>query len=130
MTELTDDEALRHDGMTDGKKKKGKFVLRPMTGLSLSWLQRNHVFDDDFGDPTSKTAAFVYLHSEDKETIRSVVNNKAEFLNAVDDWIEKHVPYHTGLNQYVEVMNDSMNTYLAASSTALNPSPKSPESKN
>jgi hypothetical protein len=130
MTELTDDEALRHDGMTDGKKKKGKFVLRPMTGLSLSWLQRNKVFDDDFGDPTSKTAAFVYLHSEDKETIRSVVNNKSEFLNAVDDWIEKHVPYHTGLNQYVEIMNDSMNTYLAASSTALNPSTKSPTSKN
>jgi len=130
MTELTDDEELRHEGMTDGKKKKGKFILRPMTGLSLSWLQRNKVFDDDFGDPTSKTAAFIYLHSESKELIRTVVNNRTDFLNAVDDWIDTHMPYHTGLNDYVELMNTAMNTYLAAASVALNSSPQAPESKN
>lgn len=130
MKELTDDEALREQGMTDGKKKKGKFTLRPMTGLSLSWLQRNKVFEDDFGDPTSKTAAFIFLHSESKEIIRGVVNDRSEFLNCVDDWIELHMPYHTGLNSYVEVMNESMNTYLAAASMAANPSPSGQQSKN
>ena len=47
---LTDDEALREEGMTDGAKKVGKFKLRPMTPVSLSWCQRNNLFDDETGE--------------------------------------------------------------------------------
>jgi hypothetical protein len=88
-----------------------------------SMLMAGRLMTSGSGTGNTRTLAFIVQPG-------AVVNNKSEFLNAVDDWIEKHVPYHTGLNQYVEIMNDSMNTYLAASSTALNPSPKSPASKN
>jgi hypothetical protein len=115
---MTDDEALREQGMTQGDKMIGKITIRPMTALSLSWLQRNDVFGDD-GDSMQKTAAFVYLHSEPREVIRAVVNNKAAFLDAVDDWIEKNFPHHSQLAPYSDLMTEAMNSYLAASSTAV-----------
>lgn len=131
MSELqTDDEVLRESGMTDGKRKVGNITLRPMTALSLSWLQRNHVFDDETGDTMSKTAAFVYLHSQPKELIRAVVNNRSQFLNAVDEWIDKNIPHHSALEPYSDLMSESMNAYLAAVSTSANPSEETPGAKN
>jgi hypothetical protein len=115
---LTDDEALREQGMTQGDKKISGITIRPMTALSLSWLQRNDVFGDT-GDSMQKTAAFVYLHSEPREVIRAVVNDRAAFLNAVDDWIEVNFPHHAQLSPYSDLMTESMNAYLAASSTAV-----------
>lgn len=115
---LTDDEALREQGMTLGDKKISGIKIRPMTALSLSWLQRNNVFGDD-GDSMQKTAAFVYLHSEPREVIRSVVNDRAAFLDAIDDWIEAKFPHHSQLSPYSELMGEAMNIYLAASSTAV-----------
>ena len=126
---MTDDEALREQGMTDGPKKIGKFKLRPMTPLSLSWLQRNNVFADDSGDSMQKTAAFVFLHTQPKETIRSVVHNKDAFYNAVDDWIDEHIKHHSDLDVYSTQMSDCMNVYLASVSDAVNPS-ESSDSKN
>lgn len=122
----TDDELLREQGITAGPVKKGKFKLRPMTALSLSWLQRNRIFDDGNGDMLQKTAAYAYLHTEPKEDIRAVVNDRASFLNAVDEWIEKHVSHHTVLEPISEEMNAAMESYLAASTTAANPSRPNP----
>jgi hypothetical protein len=114
---LTDDEALREQGMTEGNKNISGITIRPMTALSLSWLQRNNIFDDE-GDSMQKTAAFVFLHSEPREVIRSVVNNRAAFLDAVDDWLDEKFPHHTQLLPYTELMTDAMNVYLASSSRA------------
>jgi len=115
---LTDDEALREQGMTQGDKKISGITIRPMTALSLSWLQRNDVFGDT-GDSMQKTAAFVYLHSQPRDVIRAVVNDRAAFLDAVDDWIEANFPHHSQLSPYSDLMSEAMNTYLAASSSAV-----------
>jgi hypothetical protein len=115
---LTDDEALREQGMTEGDKKISGITIRPMTALSLSWLQRNNIFDDE-GDSMQKTAAFVYLHSEPRDVIRSVVNNRTAFLNAVDDWLDEKFPHHNQLLPYTELMTEAMNVYLASSSRAV-----------
>lgn len=115
---LTDDEALREQGMTQGDKQILGITIRPMTALSLSWLQRNKVFDDD-GDSMQKTAAFVYLHSQPRHTIRAVVNDRAAFIDAVDDWIEANFPHHAQLAPYSDLMTEAMNSYLAAASTAV-----------
>jgi len=127
---MTDEEALREQGMADGKTKKGKFVLRPMTPVSLSWCQRNLIFSDDVGDSMHKTAAYVFLHSEPKEIIRAVVHNRQDFANAVDDWMDEHLKHHNELETYSDHMSESMNVYLASISRAVNPSTDSQESKN
>jgi hypothetical protein len=126
----TDDEALREQGMTDGPRKIGNIVLRSMTALSLSWLQRNRVFDDELGDTMSKTAAFVFLHSQPKPEIRAVVNDRNAFLDAVDEWMDKNIKHHSELEPYSELMSESMSAYLSAVSTSANPSEEAPGAKN
>jgi hypothetical protein len=128
---MTDDEAMREAGMTSGPKRKSKFVLRPMTALSLSWLQRNRVFEDDGGDMMQKTAAYAFLHTEPKEDIRAVVNNRQSFMDAVDQWLEKHITYHNELEPLSAEMSEAMDLYLVANTTAANKSdPGIPASKN
>ena len=120
---VKDDEVLREQGMTDGPKNVGKFKLRPMTPMSLSMCQRNNIFDEKTGDPMHKTAGYVFLHTEPKEVIRSVVHNREAFANAVDDWMEEHIKNHvTDLEPLTDEMNKSMQKYLAAISHAQNPS--------
>lgn len=128
---LTDDEALREAGMTDGPKRKAGFKLQPLTALSLSWLQRNRIFDDEGGDMIQKTAAYAFVHSSPREDVRAVVNNRTDFLDAVDEWIEKHIKHHTELEPVSVLMNEAMESYLAATSTAARPSDSSgPTVKN
>lgn len=114
---MTDDEALREQGMTSGPQIVGKLLMRPMTPVSLSWLQRNHVFDDEYGDSIQKTAAFTFLHSEPKQVIRAVVNNRAAFSDAVDDWIEANFKHHSELDEYVRHMTVAMQVYLSVITT-------------
>ena len=126
-----DDEALREAGMTDGPKVVSQFKLRPVTALSLSWLQRNHVFDDGYGDMLQKTAAFAYLHHADKIDIRGVVNDRNEFLSAVDDWMDTNIKHHTELEPVSAEMNTALEQYMAATTTAAHPSgPEGQSSKN
>lgn len=126
----TDDDILRMDGMTDGAKKASRFTLRPVTALSLSWMQRNHLFEDEFGDMLLKTAAFAYLHSADKAEIRSVVNIRERFLNAVDEWMDANVQHHSELEPVSQEMTDAIDRYMAAVTTSANKEPNAPESKN
>jgi hypothetical protein len=121
----TDDELTREAGMTAGNVVKGRFKMRPMTALSLSWLQRNRVFDDG-GDMMQKTAAYAFLHTEPKDEIRAVVNNPAAFADAVDEWIERNINHHTELEPVSEEMSDAVEHYMAATTTAANPSPGKP----
>ena len=127
---MTDDEVIREIGMTDGPKRKAGFTLQPMTALTLSWLQRNRVFDDGEGDMIQKTAAYAFVHSAKRADIRAVVNDRESFLDAVDSWIEKNIVHHSELEPLSVEMNSAMESYLAATTTAANPSPEGPQVKN
>jgi hypothetical protein len=119
---MTDDELLREIGMTDGPKSVSRFKLRPITALSLSWMQRNNMFEESFGDMLQKTAAFAYLHSEDKQKIRSVVNDRLPFLSAVDDWMDQNVSHHSELEPLSDEMNKSFDRYMSAITKSVHPS--------
>ena len=119
---LKDDELTREKGFTEGPKQVSKFELRPVTALSLSWLQRNKVFDGEFGDNMQRTAAFAFLHHADKLEIRSVVNDPRDFLDAVDDWIDEHITHHSELEPVATAMSEALESYMAATTTAAIPS--------
>lgn len=119
---LKDDELTREKGFTEGPKQVSKFELRPVTALSLSWLQRNKVFDGEFGDNMQRTAAFAFLHHADKSVIRGVVNDPREFLEAVDEWIDENITHHTELEPIAVAMSEALETYMAATTTAAIPS--------
>ena len=111
---ITDDDLLREQAMRDGPKMVSKFKLRPVTAVSLSWMQRTRVFDDSQGDVMQKTACFAYLHTADKDEIRGVVNNLDKFLARVDLWIEENITSHKELNPVSDEMMEAINRYLAA----------------
>lgn len=115
---ITDDDLLREQAMCDGPKQVSKFTLRPVTAVSLSWMQRTRVFDDEQGDVMQKTACFAYLHTADKAEIRSVVNNLDKFLARVDLWIEENIVSHKELNPVSDEMMQAINRYLAAGTNA------------
>ena len=117
-----DDEITREIGFTDGPKRISKFTLRPLTVVSLSWLQRNRVLDDANGDMMQKTAAYAFLHSADKSVIRGVVNHRDAFLDAVDEWMEANISHHTELEPLSAEMNAAFDGYMAASTKAAYPS--------
>ena len=105
-----DDEILREESMTDGPMTISGLVLRPITALSVSWMQRNNIFSDNM-DLIWKSAAFAYLHSTPFTEVRSVVNNRAEFTDAVDSWIQKHIVHHNEISEITEVMNIAFKRY-------------------
>lgn len=121
---------MRERGMTAGATSIAGVELRPVTALSLSWMQRNKLFDDDIGDLMQKTAAFVFLHTLPKSEIRAVVNDKDKFADAVDEWIDKNIQHHSQLEPYAEAMNSAMNEYLAAISHAPTDTAKHVGAKN
>jgi hypothetical protein len=107
---IKDDEILREEAMTDGPMTIAGLVLRPITALSVSWMQRNNIFSDNM-DLIWKSAAFAYLHSTPFAEIRAVVNNRAEFTDAVDSWIQKHIVHHNEISEITEVMNVAFKRY-------------------
>ena len=117
-TELMTDDEIREGGLTDGDKKINNVTIRPVTALSLSWMQRTKVFDENSGDMLQKTAAFIYLHTAPKEEIRGVVNDNQAFWMAVDEWIDEHITHHSELHPYSKAMNQSLNAYTKSSSSA------------
>ena len=127
---VLDDEVTREIGFTDGPKRVSKFTLRPLTVVSLSWLQRNRVLDDASGDMMQKTAAYAFLHSADKALIRGVVNHRADFLDAVDEWMEEHITHHSELEPLSAEMNAAFDCYMAASTKAAYPSTGTASPKN
>ena len=112
---LSDDEALRIAGITDGPKHVAGRDLRPITALTISWMQRNKFFDPD-KDNIWKAAAFMFLHSEPLTKIRAVVNDRSAFLDAVDVWIEKNIPDQHTVRAMATDMEQAFNLYMAATS--------------
>ena len=110
-----DDEILREESMTDGVKKVMGLEMRPITALSVSWMQRNEIFSDT-KDMIWKTAAFAFLHSAPYPTIRESVNDKSAFVDAVDAWIEKNLNHHLQSAELAAEMNEAFTRYMAAAS--------------
>ena len=108
-----DDEILRIQAMEDGPKIVNGRTLRPITALTISWMQRNEVFSGNM-DLIWKSAAFAYLHSEPYSAIRSVVNDKESFVNAVDSWIEKNMIHHLEISAMTDAMNAAFELYNAS----------------
>jgi hypothetical protein len=115
---VKDDEILREEGMADGPTKIGGIELRPITALSVSWMQRNEVFSDA-KDLIWKTCAYAYLHSAPKAEIRAVVNDKAAFAEAVDEWIDEHISHHLQTGEIATGMNAAFQRYAASASEIL-----------
>ena len=119
---MTDDEAMREAGMTDGAKAISRFTLRPITAVSLSWMLRNNVLDIESGDTLQRKAAQAFLHTASKDLIRAVVNNRDTFLEAVDQWMDENVTHHSELEPVAKEMDAELDRYLSATTRALNPS--------
>lgn len=115
---IKDDEILREEGMCDGPLIFGGIELRPITALTISWMQRNEVFSEK-RDTIWKSAAFAFLHSAPLMEIRSVVNEPWMFSDAVDSWIEKNISHHSETTKIAEVMNKAFSRYMAAASEIL-----------
>ena len=109
-----DDEILRVQAMEDGPKIVNGRILRPITVLTISWMQRNEVFSGEM-DPVWKAAAFTFLHSEPMSTIRGAVNDRAIFINAVDSWIEKNMTHHHETASMSDEMSKAFDLYNSAS---------------
>jgi hypothetical protein len=115
---MKDDEVLREEGLTDGPTKIAGIEMRPITALSVSWMQRNEVFSDT-KDLIWKTCAYAYLHSAPKAEIRAVVNDKAAFADAVDEWIDENISHHLQTGEIATSMNAAFQRYSSSASEIL-----------
>ena len=110
---IKDDEVARFQGIEDGKKKLHKWIFRPITALTISWIQRNHIFAEEH-DLIFKSAAFAFLHTAPYSEIRKVVNNKSAFVDAVDMWIEKNISHHDEISVIATEMNEAFDRYSSS----------------
>lgn len=115
---LKDDEVLREEAMADGPAKVLGLEIRPVTALTVSWMQRNEIFGDA-KDLIWKSAAFGFLHSAPFSEIRAVVNDKSAFIDAVDAWIEKNIRHHLQTSDLAEVMNKAFSRYMSSASEVI-----------
>jgi len=115
---VKDDEILREEGMSEGPTSVAGIELRPITALSVSWMQRNEVFSDA-KDLIWKTCAYAFLHSAPKPEIRAVVNDKAAFAEAVDEWIDENISHHLQTSEIATSMNAAFQRYSASASEIL-----------
>jgi hypothetical protein len=113
---LTDDEIIRVQAFEDGDKEIGKWKLRPITALSISWMQRHNVFNDD-KDMIWKASAFAFLHSVPFDEIRGCVKDKEAFIDAVDCWIESNIVHHSEIEGITTEMNHAFSIYTTSHST-------------
>jgi hypothetical protein len=110
----TDDEILRIKGMEDGPKQVAGRELRPISALTLSWMQRNKFFGEG-RDLIWKCAAFMFLHSEPIPKVRSVVNDNDAFMITVDQWIEKNILHRDDVQTLSKAMDEAFELYMSAS---------------
>jgi hypothetical protein len=113
-TELeTDDEVLREQAMTGGPVSLSRWELRQTAALEISWMQRNSVLSTEM-DVMWRASAFAFIHASPKATVRSVVNDRARFTSAVDDWMDKHTPSAREVADLQALCLERTNEYFAA----------------
>jgi hypothetical protein len=111
-----DDEILRIQAIEDGEKLLLGKKMRPVSALSVSWMQRNNVFGEK-RDLIWKSSAFAYLHCEDFSKIRTVINDQESFTEAVDIWIERNVTHHFEINDIADAMNKAFASYMSSATS-------------
>jgi hypothetical protein len=110
---IKDDEILRIEGATENKREFHKWEFRPITALTVSWMQRNDIFGDKF-DLIWKSGAYAFLHSAPFTKIRPVVNDRELFSEAVDLWISENLIHHNEIAMISEDMNEAFKRYSSA----------------
>ena len=110
-----DDEVLREQAMADGPVMVDGIELRPITAVSISWMQRNNILGDEM-DPIWRASAFAFLHAAPREDIRAVVNSRDDFKNAVDDWLEDNIGHHSEVMKFSAAMTKAFELYQASAS--------------
>jgi len=113
---VKDDEILRIQAMEDGEKIIAGKKMRPITALTISWMQRHRVFSDEM-DMIWKASAFAFLHCEDFSRIRNVINDHIKFVEAVDIWIEKNLKHHFETNEIADAMNNAFAVYMSSATS-------------
>ena len=112
---VKDDEILREEAMADGPTRVMGIELRPITALTVSWMQRNEIFSDT-KDMIWKSAAFAFLHSAPRAKVRGVVNDRESFTQAVDEWIDENIQHHLQTTELATAMNAAFTRYMSAAS--------------
>ena len=115
---VKDDEILREEAMADGPTRVMGIELRPITALTVSWMQRNEIFSDS-KDMIWKSAAFAFLHSAPRAKVRGVVNDRENFTQAVDEWIDENIQHHLQTTELATAMNAAFTRYMSAASEVL-----------
>mgnify|MGYP006893249171 CR=1 FL=1 len=116
--ELLDDEITRIQAIEDGPRRVKKWNFRPVTGLTISWMQRNGIIGDANKDAMFRAAAFAFIHSSPIEEVREVVNYKDDFMTAVDNWIEENAPHHEDIMPVADEMNLAFDRYSKSTTAA------------
>jgi hypothetical protein len=119
LDEMTDDEAVRERAMTNEGSILDSITIRPMTVTTISQMRRNGFFDSV--EEMQQTSIFGFIHSADKQAVRDVVNDKDEFLSAVDDWMEANFTHHKQMEPLTKVMSEALEEYMAAMSNGETP---------
>ncbi len=119
-----DDEILREQGMTSGESLAGRWTLRPTAATEVSWMQRNKVMEPIM-DILWRAAAFAFIHSADKPKVRAVVNDRSEFVEAVDKWMESNNPSSAEIKMLAAAMNDRIEEWFSSSSELAETGPAS-----
>lgn len=110
---LTDDEALREQAMTSGPQALSRWEMRPTAALEISWMQRNKILSPDM-DILWRSGGFAFIHSAPKASVRSVVNDHARFVAAVDDWMDKNNPTAREIADLQSLVLERTNEYFAS----------------
>ena len=119
-----DDEILREQGMTSGESLAGRWTLRPTAATEVSWMQRNKVMEPIM-DILWRAAAFASIHSELKPKVRAVVNDRSDFVEAVDKWMESNNPNASEIKTLAAAMNDRIEEWFSSSSELAESGPTS-----
>lgn len=119
-----DDEILRERGMTSGNQSVSRWDFRTTSATEVSWMQRNKVMEPVM-DIIWRSAAFAFIHAEPKAKVRAVVNDREDFVDAVDKWMDSNNPNATEIKELAAAMNDRIQEWFSSSSELAESGPSS-----
>jgi len=111
----TDDEILREHGMTSGESKASRWTLRTTAATEVSWMQRNKVLEPVM-DILWRSCAFAFIHAAPRTEVRTVVNDREDFIIAVDKWMDANSPNASEIKELAAAMNSRIEEWFSSSS--------------
>lgn len=119
-----DDEVLRERGMTSGDQSVSRWEFRATSATEVSWMQRNKVMEPVM-DVFWRAAAFAFIHSEPKAKVRAVINDRKDFVEAVDKWMDNNNPTSGEIKALSDAMKDRLEEWFSSSSELSDTGPAS-----